>query len=323
MAMIRIELENDRRRLPMYLAAAGVIAIVAALYGIDRQVGLLHVLNFDAVRQYTGSILQDSASTVAAEAGHGNAAAGDRSASVTQSADAPLPMTVAIESAPVSQGRSQPRVTRPAVATATVVAQSPAESAASTPVTWWQTAQRMSRRLPRGTTVTRHVSHADGTFRLEGTSLSNQHDGLRQSVGMLHDLGLQPTLTFWRAGTSASTPSFAIQGFAGSDAPRTPPQRASMHVDALVHLAQDHARTAGLLRLSTLRPTHETWSPGNTRVEQGLSAVGDRSQVAAFGMALASESQVRLTSFSTESIEGGLLRVTASIDVLLGKEPSR
>ncbi|SVB90329.1 uncharacterized protein METZ01_LOCUS243183, partial [marine metagenome] len=100
-------------------------------------------------------------------------------------------------------------------------------------------------------------------------------------------------------------------------------QRASMHVDALVHLAQDHARTAGLLRLSTLRPTHETWSPGNTRVEQGISAVGDRSQVAAFGMALASESQVRLTSFSTESIEGGLLRVTASIDVLLGKEPSR
>ncbi|MEE3261293.1 MAG: hypothetical protein VX290_00510, partial [Candidatus Latescibacterota bacterium] len=96
-----------------------------------------------------------------------------------------------------------------------------------------------------------------------------------------------------------------------------------MHVDALVHLAQDRARTAGLLRLSTLRPTHETWSPGNTRVEQGLSAVGDRSQVAAFGMALASESQVRLTSFSTESIEGGLLRVTASIDVLLGKEPSR
>ena len=319
MAMIRIEIENDRRRLPMYLAAAGVIAIVAALYGIDRQVGLLHVLNFDAVRRYTGSILQDSASTVAAEAGHGNAAAGDRSASVTQSADAPL----SIESALVSQGRSQPRVTRPAVATATVVAQSPAESAASTPVTWWQTAQRMSRRLPRGTTVTRQVSHADGTFRLEGTSLSKQHDGLRQSVGMLHDLGLQPTLTFWRAGTSASTPSFAIQGFAGSDAPRTPPQRASMHVDALVHLAQDHARTAGLLRLSTLRPSHETWSPGNTRVEQGISAMGDRSQVTAFGMALASESQVRLTSFSTESIEGGLLRVTASIDVLLGKEPSR
>ncbi|MBT6146150.1 MAG: hypothetical protein HOH74_12005, partial [Gemmatimonadetes bacterium] len=117
--------------------------------------------------------------------------------------------------------------------------------------------------------------------------------------------------------------AYLIRGAVDSDAPASPPEHTVIDVDEILQLAQRHAHAVGLTRLATLRPTHEDWAAGGTRIEQAISAVGSLDQVTAFGAALAGELQARLTRFDIESSEKGLVRVTASLDVLLRKETGR
>lgn len=305
MAMIRVELECARRRLPFYLAISGIVAIVVAvvLYGIDRQIGLLRVIDLQGWRNLYVQAPEDT-----------NKRPGEAIL------EEPSMVEVVVDSPP-SVGMNQVAIAVPPALPA-VEPVSTSNSVAA-PISWWKSAQRLRQRLPQKITVTRQQNLSDGTFQIEGRAEAEHHEALRRSVAALRSQGLRPTLTFWREAGGAAVPAFIVRVLAGSDAPQRPPLRASMPVDALLQLAQGHARAAGLVKLASTRPTHEPASAGNTRVEQGMSAVGNPTQIAMFGTALAAELQARLTRFDIEAIARGLFRVTASIDVLLGKEPNR
>ena len=302
MAMIRVELESERRRLPLYLAISGIAAIVVAvvLYGIDRQVGLLRIVDLQQLRNL---YVQDQVDT------------NQRPGATIR--EEPSAAAVVVDS-PSSVGMTQAAIVTPSPLPVVGTAGTP--SSVAVPISWGKSAPRLRPRLSSKITVTRQQNLADGTFQITGRAEAEHHESLRQDVAALRSQGLRPTLTFWREGGEAAVATFIVSGQAGSDAPQRPPLRASMPVDALLQLAQGHARAAGLVRMASTRPTHEQVSAGNTRVEQGMSAVGNPRQIAMFGTALAAESQARLTRFDIAAVERGLFRVTASIDVLLGKE---
>ncbi len=312
MAMIRVELESDRRRLPLIFAVLGVVAILTAaiLYGIDQKVGLLRVFDLQSLQGIASGFFDD-------EAVSGSAMI--KSSVIPVVSDMEVSRVVPD---PVAKGDSADPVPRVAVLVSAESMTRPPRSVPVSPVTWWRSAQRLSRRLPEAVTVTRESSLVDGTFRLEGEVGVEQHAVLRSSVASMRKNGLQTTLTFWRQGSDSPRATYVVHGVGGTDAPPDPPLRASMPVDALQRLAERHARSAGLTRLSSKRPTHEPRSSGITRVEQEISAVGDRAQIAEFGTGLADESQARLSRFDIESADRGLFRVTAALDVLLGKEPN-
>ncbi len=294
--MIRIELESERRRLPAILAAIGLTAILVALYGLDRQVGLLNILRIKPSASMTRPIQEPMPRDQVAQARQG---------------EEPLP-SMASADAP----------DRAPVVANTGAGPAPVSRSTGT-VKWWQTAQRLSHQLPVAVEIRRQGCQASGAIEMAGWANDDEHMALQRSVAAMRDQGLQTYLTLWRDPAMASASAFIVRGFVGTDAPPPPPMQASMDVDALLQLAQGHARDAGLGHVTGLRPTHEAWPAGGTRVEQAITAIGDRRQINSFGTALAGESQARLTRFVVESSEDGRAQVTASLDVLLGKEPGR